>query len=300
MPDMAEAGTSRLASKEAEAEIARIDSLSTRLTTSCGHASSMAWRRWGSGPHLVLIHGGAGSWMHWIRNIEALAANRTVWAPDIPGFGDSDLPADGLDADTLYPFVQSGLDVLIGDAPFDLVGFSFGGLVAALIAAERPHNLQRLVLVSIASMGLLTENPVLLPMRGVTDPAQRREILRHNLNALMIYDEAAVDDLAIAVQATSAPRERVKNRKVVLTPILLSLCRQWRGPVFGIWGRQDLLYRHQIDKLMSVSAGLGLAERIVMEDAGHWLQFEKAPEFNPLLESFLQRPVAVHGVPHGD
>ena len=54
------------------------------------------------------------------------------------------------------------------------------------------------------------------------------------------------------------------------------------------------------DTLHTVSAGLGLAERIVMEDAGHWLQFEKAPEFNPLLESFLQRPVAVQGVPHGD
>ncbi len=271
----------------AAAEIARIDALSTHARTPCGPGLSMVWRRWGAGPHLVLIHGGAGSWMHWIRNVEVLAASHTVWAPDIPGFGDSDLPGEGFDADTLYPFVQSGLQELIGDESFDLVGFSFGALVAAFIAADRPANLRRLVVVSIASMGLLSENPVLKPMRGVTEPADREAILRFNLNALMLYDAASVDELAMAVQAASALRERVKNRKIVLTNILLQLCRQWQCPAYGIWGRQDLLYRNQIDKLMSVSATLGLADRVVIEDAGHWVQYEKAGEFNLLIEQML-------------
>ncbi len=101
---------------------------------------------------MVLLHGGAGSWMHWIKNIDALARSRTVWAPDIPGFGDSDLPADNLDADTLAPFVLEGaLEVLRGER-FDLVGFSFGGLVSALIAAQAPATLDRLVLVSVAAL----------------------------------------------------------------------------------------------------------------------------------------------------
>lgn len=283
--------TNLTAAPDASAEIARIEALGTKATTACTPDAKMVWRRWGSGPHLVLIHGGAGSWMHWIRNIEALAASHTVWAPDIPGFGDSDLPREGLDADTLYPFVLSGLRELIGEAPFDLVGFSFGGLVAALIAAERLVHLRRLVLVSIASMGLIGENTVLRPMRGVTDPAERAEILRFNLNALMLHDAGAIDDLAMKVQSASAPRDRVKNRKVVMTDILLRLCGQWRGPAFGIWGRQDVLYRHQIDKLMSVSATLGLVDRVLMEDAGHWLQYEKAHEFNAILQDMLTRPL---------
>ena len=289
-----------MAASDASAEIARIDALSTKVNTDCGPGAEMVWRRWGSGPNLVLIHGGAGSWMHWIRNIEVLAASHTVWAPDMPGFGDSDLPREGLDADTLYPYVFSGLKAVIGNAPFNLVGFSFGGLVAALIAAERPENLRRLVLVSIASMGLLSENPVLRPMRGVTDPARREEILRFNLNALMLYNAADIDDLAMAVQGASAPRDRVKNRKVVLTDILLGVSREWRRPVFAIWGRQDLLYRNQIDKLMSVSATLGLRDRVVMEDAGHWLQYEKAGEFNRVLQEMLERPLAsAEGRDHG-
>lgn len=241
---------------------------------------------------MVLVHGGAGSWMHWIKNVEALAESHTVWAPDIPGFGESDLPGDNLDADTLFPHVLSGLNDLLQGEEFDLVGFSFGGLIAALIAAERPANLRRLVLVSVAAMGLFSENPVLRPMRGVTDPAERQEIFRVNLNALMLADPGTIDEIAIAVQSASASRERVKNRKLVLTDILLRLCREWRCPAFGIWGRQDMLYRNQVDKLMSVSSMLGLRDRIFIDGAGHWLQYEKADAFNRILLELLDRPVS--------
>jgi 2-hydroxy-6-oxonona-2,4-dienedioate hydrolase len=43
----------------------------------------------GSGPPLVLIHGGHGSWTHWVANIEPLARRRHVIALDLPGFGAS-------------------------------------------------------------------------------------------------------------------------------------------------------------------------------------------------------------------
>jgi 2-hydroxy-6-oxonona-2,4-dienedioate hydrolase len=277
--------------QDALAEIQRIDALSEKIYTACGPAAKMVWRRWGSGPNLVLIHGGAGSWMHWVRNVEVLAKTHTVWAPDMPGFGESDLPDENMDADTVFPYVFSGLHEVLKSQEFDLVGFSFGGLIAALIAADRPDNLRRLVLVSVASMGLFSENPVLRPMRGVTDPVERREIFRSNLNALMLHDAGAIDELAIAVQGASAPKDRLKNRKLVLTDILLRLCGEWQCPVFGVWGSQDMLYRDQIEKLMSVSSTLGMRDRVFMKGAGHWLQYEKADAFNRLLQDFLARPL---------
>lgn len=258
----------------------------------------MTWRRWGAGPAVVLVHGGAGSWMHWIRNIESLARTRTVWAPDLPGFGDSDLPRDGLDADTLAPYVLGGMEQVLDGQRFDLVGFSFGGLVSALIAAQRPARLDRLVLVSVAGLGLLGQPPRLKSMRGVEDPRERAEVFRSNLSALMLSDAAKVDDLAIAVQERSAPRDRVKNRKLVLTDIMLRLSQQWQCPAYGVWARQDALYRGQIDRLRSAAGGLGLRETAILDDTGHWLQYERAEEFNCLLARFLGEPASPDNIPH--
>ena len=52
-------------------------------------APRMAVHRCGRGPDLVLFHGGMGSWRHWIRNVEPLAARFTVHALDHPSYGDS-------------------------------------------------------------------------------------------------------------------------------------------------------------------------------------------------------------------
>ena len=49
----------------------------------------MAVRRSGRGPDVVLFHGGMGSWKHWTRNIEPLAARFTVHALDHPSYGAS-------------------------------------------------------------------------------------------------------------------------------------------------------------------------------------------------------------------
>ena len=67
--------------------LARLDGAATRHQTPTG-AGNMVWRSWGSGPVLVLLHGGSGSWRHWVRNIEYFARDRRVLAPDLPGLGD--------------------------------------------------------------------------------------------------------------------------------------------------------------------------------------------------------------------
>src|SRR5437879_13547447 len=53
------------------------------------HAPGMAVHRSGSGPDLVLFHGGMGSWKHCIRNIEQVATRFTEHALEHPLYGDS-------------------------------------------------------------------------------------------------------------------------------------------------------------------------------------------------------------------
>lgn len=76
----------------ARAEVERVAAAGTRVETPCG-AGRLVWYSWGQGRPLLLLHGGSGSWTHWIRNVETLAAaGYQVIAPDLPGSGDSALP----------------------------------------------------------------------------------------------------------------------------------------------------------------------------------------------------------------
>ena len=60
--------------------VAAVERASTRRTTPNG-AGEVVWHIWGKGDPVVLVHGGTGSWRHWIRNIEYLArfSRNVMW-----------------------------------------------------------------------------------------------------------------------------------------------------------------------------------------------------------------------------
>ena len=126
---------------------------SRRVTTPLGEqadAGRMVWHGWepaaGVARHavpLVLLHGGSGSWTHWLRLIEPLTqAGYSLWLADLPGFGESDGVPGGTDVDTMIAPLAHGLEQLLvqhGSSPVcDLIGFSFGGMAAGLLAAQHP------------------------------------------------------------------------------------------------------------------------------------------------------------------
>src|SRR4030042_4479211 len=75
----------------------------------------------GQGEPLLVIHGGAGDASTWKKNIAALAENYLVYAPDLPGFGES----QPLDGDYYIPELAAFVDSFsnnLGLASFHLVG----------------------------------------------------------------------------------------------------------------------------------------------------------------------------------
>src|SRR5260370_12944342 len=106
-----------------------------RIERPCG-AGSMVWHCWGGGPPLVLLHGGYGSWSHWIRNVLPLSRWFRVIAPDLPGLGDSATPPEPWTAEGLAQIIVAGLDK-IGPRSDELplAGLSFGRVVCGHVWA---------------------------------------------------------------------------------------------------------------------------------------------------------------------
>src|SRR5262245_54544425 len=99
------------------------------------NAPLMAVKTSGSGPDVVLFHGGMGCGRHWTRNIAPLATRFTVHALDHPSYGESAaVPRETTGEAYLNLVHRLFVEMFPGDAPLRLGGFSFGGAIAANLA----------------------------------------------------------------------------------------------------------------------------------------------------------------------
>src|SRR5215472_17017825 len=123
---------------------------------SAGGNGQMMWHVWGEGsgkPTLLLLHGGSGSWIHWIRNVLPLSKHFQVYAANLPGLGDSDSPDDVRDCWSVTHCVQTAIEALLPrDREFVITGFSFGGMVSGHLSTLIPERIRRIVLVGAGGL----------------------------------------------------------------------------------------------------------------------------------------------------
>lgn len=280
---MVEHGSNTLTPAEIVAEIeARAQRIDTPFD-----GGTVAWRCWGSGPPLVLLHGGFGSWTHWIRNVESLARGFRVLAADMAGYGDSSEPVSP-QAEAVAAALVPGLRALVGRDRATLVGFSFGGVVCGLIAQQAPDAVDAVVLVGAAGLGLRREPLDLKSWRMTESPEARRQLHRHNVGTLMIWDRAKIDPLAVYLQQQNAERTRFRSRKIANTGVLRAALEATEEPVAGIWGEHDATAAPWIedrrDLLQQLRPG---APFEIIRGAGHWVMYEAAETFNALLPRII-------------
>ncbi|MES2635138.1 MAG: alpha/beta hydrolase [Pseudomonadota bacterium] len=264
-----------------------------RRETPCGSGKTV-WHIWGDDraglAPVVLLHGGSGSWTHWLRNIPAIvAAGRMAVVPDLPGFGDSDAPPGGGDADAVVAPLVSGLRELVGEGPCDLVAFSFGSLVAVLLAVQHPELVRRLALVGAPVIPLQrARGPGLKPWSRNSTQQEREVIHRHNLAALMLHRAESIDELAVGLQSVNVPRDRMRSRSLVTTYAFRDAVSLLQCSFSALYGEQDVLYRGMWDEVAQALATGSRYEGVTLvPGAGHWVQFEDPGRFNAWLLSRL-------------
>jgi 2-hydroxy-6-oxonona-2,4-dienedioate hydrolase len=276
-----------LISDRTVALVAGIAAEAERVETPCGDGT-MVWHSWGSGPPLVLLHGGYGSWTHWIRNVLPLSRQFRVIAPDLPGLGESATPPEPWSAEGLAAIVVAGLDhILPKDARAHLAGFSFGGVIGGQVAVQLGDRLSGFTVVGSNGLGI-ERSPT--PLRRVPEGAGETEEFathRYNLNQLMIADPAKIDELALYLQKINHARARMRSRRFSRSDALAQALPRVTARLDGIWGERDATAFPRLDDrartLRSVQPGARFA---IVPGAGHWAQYEAADAFNALLAEF--------------
>lgn len=273
------------------AVLAEYEARARRVETPCGDGA-MVWRVWGSGPPLFLGHGGQGAWSHWIRNIDALAAHYTVIVPDLPGHGDSSMPAP-VDHDTISAALAAGMRALLDEGQqADFIGFSFGGAVFAHFALRHPEFVRRVVL--LGTGGLDTPHGHIdIGRVGGLEGEGRRAAIKRNLLGLMLHHPDAVDEMAMHLLVANGRQARLPVVDLVIPDKVVQILPQLKVPVDAIWGQFD---RPHPDPALQESVLRHSQPDLdfrVIADAGHWAMYEQAEAVNTAILDMLAKPPRV-------
>jgi pimeloyl-ACP methyl ester carboxylesterase len=267
------------------------------------HGHEMAFRRAGTGPALLLIHGIAGSSETWEPVLGLLARTHTVIAPDLVGHGGSAKPPGDYSLGAHASALRDLLSVL-GVGRVTVVGQSFGGGVAMQFSYQFPENCDRLVLVDSGGLGrelswmlrLLTipgveyALPVLFP-RIVRDKGN--EMIGFLQRAGFRHPRAVEGWRAYASLAESENRMAfVRTLRSVVDPggqsvnAMDRIYLAARMPTLIIWGARDSMipvsHAHAAHEAMAGS-------RIeIIEGAGHFPHVEEPLRFVEILSEFME------------
>ncbi len=280
-------------SDDAQVMLDHIQWQATRHETPCGEGR-MVWHLWdqsgGSAPVVVLFHGGAGSWRHWIRTIPALVRTYRVLVPDLPGLGDSDFPPDDDDAYAIATVVADGIDEIVGiGTSYEVVGFSFGGTMAACIGALKGKRVRSVTIIGSSGVGSLGSAVNLEKVRHL-EGQERRDTHRINLNRLMIADPAKIDDLAILIQDWNTVRSRLRTPAISRSGVIMKAIDRLQSPLNGMWGELDAPANPKgPERVAMLRAHCPDADIRLIPKTGHWAAYESADTVNAILLEMLAR-----------
>lgn len=238
------------------------------------------YRIGGTGPPVLLLHGWGGSSASFARVASELQQRFTVIAPDLPGFGLSQLPPAAWGSYD-YADLVARLSNQIHPPPYSVLGHSFGGRIALALACAHPDLLNKLVLVDAAGIRIA-------PPPRVRAKAAVYRALRHAISRLPAGMAGRPTDGLRRLFGSSDYRDAG-----ALRPTLVRLLQddfraelpRLRCPTLVIWGERDKEVPLAAARVLARE--MPSAELAIIPGAGHFPFLEAPDRFCQLVQGFL-------------
>lgn len=171
---------------------------------------------------VVLVHGLAANHAFWHLDVLLpLAREYKVTVYDLRGHGHSDMPPDGYDPGTMAADLLGLMDQL-GIARADLVGHSFGGVVALQLAALHPERVRSL---TVADSRIRSLQPTQRPMDWPNWP-----VAQQKLEALGLSIPGDTPDSGLwLLEKLATPEWRARREKLTGSPLFIPFSRLTGG-----------------------------------------------------------------------
>lgn len=251
----------------------------------------IAYRTAGSGPPLVLLHGGLVDSRAWSREVDAFSDEFQVVAWDAPGCGQSSDPRPGVTLDDYADSVAGFIEAL-GLGPAHILGHSFGGGLALAVYKRHSRLVRSMILVS-AYAGWAGSLPA-------EEVEQRRR--RAERNARRPVHEWVDEFLATLFDQTT-PRHLVeKTRSIMLDtrpegmlPMLQAFAEadltdvldRVTVPTLLLYGDKDQRSPRAVAE--SLSSSISTSRLVFVDEAGHDVNIEAPDVFDNEIRSFLHQ-----------
>ena len=238
------------------------------------------------GPIVVLVHGLGGRSEDWEKMAPYLAkAGYRVYLPDLPGFGESDKPADFSYSIKDEAAVVTGFFDALGFRQVDLGGWSMGGWIVQLVAAEHPERIRRLMLFDSAGLYLKPSWDIKL-----FTPVSPGELEKFDA-LLMPHPPRVPEFIAKDILRSSHQHAWIIHRALdsMLTgrDTTDNLLPKLKMPVLIVWG--------EVDRITPLTEGQRIHELIaqskmrVISGCGHLAPNECADQIAPAAVNFLKQ-----------
>lgn len=256
----------------------------------------------GAGHPLLMLHGGgagASGLSNYWQNIEKLAERFRVIVADMPGYGRSTKGVDRKDPFGDLAGAMLGLLDVLNISSAHLVGNSLGGACALRMALDAPARVSALVLMGPGGVNTTRSLPtpglkLLLDYYSGEGPTLEKitRFIRHYL----VYDGSKVSDAMIQERYQASIDPQVVAAPPLRKPQGIPNLRKWdftrdprlkqcHVPTLVLWGSEDKVNRpNGAEALRSRMPDCSV---YLFSRTGHWVQWERADEFNAVTAAFL-------------